>query len=246
MNNLRNYLREYRDLSINCGVRSTFLFRDHVISGYDEFATKRGYNLSSHYSKVTFSKELIVVFNENVTTGHFCSLETVQSVNVTTFQKRMGISAKIIKNIEWKNLNLSDNCIDGPTFLESYKKRIWSLDGLYPDKKRTQYLHEVIPFQICATPEGLEAYFSWMDKVNYIEESFSSNKNLYFQNHMSFRRSEDRFNRLEEWCTRFDIRLVALERILERIERNQERNQREILDNQRKILDILKSLQEQK
>lgn len=123
------------------------------------------------------------VLNEGLT-ENFVTLDIVESVSLTNFEKRMGISAKVFKNVDWKDLNLSDNCIDGATFYESYKKKTSDFGSVAPFKRKIQYLDAVLDFKTCATPEGLDNYFSWMNQINFADESFSANKNLYFQNHM--------------------------------------------------------------
>lgn len=156
-----------------------YVFRDHYFKIFDEFAIKNNYKTHENYSTTVFTKEVRSSLNVGLNTGHI-AIETLENVNATHFKNKMGIYARIIRNVEWVNLNLSDNCIDAISFAANYRKRAPKLKG----KKRTQYIHEIISFHKSTTPEGLHEYLNWMNKINFEEESFSSNKNLYYQNNM--------------------------------------------------------------
>lgn len=180
MSDYKKYLREFKDTYFKIGVANRYVFRDHVLKVYDEFAIKNGYPTSDKYSKMAFVRDLKIAFNEGLT-DNYVQLAFVQSVGVSNFKNKMGISAKVFNNVDWKSLNLSDNCIDGEYIYNSYQNRAGDF-GTF--SRKTQYLDAILDFKNCTTPEGLDAYFSWMDQINFGDQSFSANKNLYFQNHM--------------------------------------------------------------
>lgn len=222
MKKLREQLEEFKSIYILNKSREITM-RDHSIKTFDEFAGKCGYKTSENYSRVTFVRLMNQVFNLGQT-DTFSSVETLQTVGPEAFTKRMGISAKIFRNIGWKDPSLSENCINGYDFLDSYKKSGPDLDKV-PNKKRTQYVHEIIPFEELSKAKGAHEYINLMDKINYNEESFSSNKNLFFQNHIIIHQNhrlesklESKIKQLRSELKRRDEHILCLESRIQNIE----------------------------